>query len=332
MKARRMRLLLLALLATAIATTLFLQNHANTADPTRFRPPGAAARAAAVGGRNRLPPALKAAFDPADPGFSPVPMPGSSDWLAGQRESGQTFAQYQRGRPNQPDQKRSTLYLLPIGPFDDAEGVSIDQVMEYAEAFFMMPVKSLPPVSDQGLPVTERTNRGRRQLLSTDILSWLPARVPDDAYCLLGVTMIDLYPDPDWNYVFGQASLRDRVGVYSFARYDPRFWGKTRDAQSPSQMLRRSCRVLAHETGHMFGIKHCVHFHCMMNGSNHLDESDSQPLHLCPVCLRKLHWAKPFDVAARYEKLKSFADKAGWDDVTQWISTRLERINVPIAK
>jgi archaemetzincin len=35
--------------------------------------------------------------------------------------------------------------------------------------------------------------------------------------------MEDLYPDPAWNFVFGQASLRERVEVFSFARYDPAF-------------------------------------------------------------------------------------------------------------
>jgi len=34
--------------------------------------------------------------------------------------------------------------------------------------------------------------------------------------------MTDLYPESGWKFVCGQASLRDGVGVYRFARYDPR--------------------------------------------------------------------------------------------------------------
>jgi len=30
---------------------------------------------------------------------------------------------------------------------------------------------------------------------------------------------------------------------------------------------------MTHEIGHMFGIHHCVHFSCLLNGSNHLEES-----------------------------------------------------------
>jgi len=59
------------------------------------------------------------------------------------------------------------------------------------------------------------------QLLTGDVLDLLKTRLPEDAFALLGVTMMDLYPDPNWNFVFGQASLRDRVGVYSFTRYAP---------------------------------------------------------------------------------------------------------------
>src|SRR2546428_10758471 len=29
-----------------------------------------------------------------------------------------------------------------------------------------------------------------------------------------------------------------------------------------------------------FGIQHCIFFNCLMNGSNHLDESDRRPLHV----------------------------------------------------
>ena len=36
--------------------------------------------------------------------------------------------------------------------------------------------------------------------------------------------MTDLYPRDEWNYVFGLASIRERTGVFSFARYDNRFF------------------------------------------------------------------------------------------------------------
>src|SRR5258708_2616267 len=116
----------------------------------------------------------------------------------------------------------------------------------------------------------------------------LRTRLPADAFAMIGITMLDLYPGPGWNFVFRQAYLRDRVGVYSFARYDPKFYGEAPAAEARDLIFRRSCKVLAHETSHMFGIQHCIWYRCLMNGSNHLAESDVRPLHLCPVDLLKL--------------------------------------------
>jgi len=131
--------------------------------------------------------------------------------------------------------------------------------------------------------------------------------------------MDDLYPDPAWNFVFGQASPRDRVGVYSFARYLP---GEAR-ATAASLLLRRSCKVLAHEVAHLLRIAHCVFCSCLMNGSGHLAESDARPLHLCPVDLRKLQYSIGFDVAARYQRLRTFAEDAGFTDGARWLSGQL---------
>jgi archaemetzincin len=146
---------------------------------------------------------------------------------------------------------------------------------------------------------------GQLQLLTSDLLDLLRNRLPGDAFALLGITMIDLYPDPHWNFVFGQASLSDRVGVYNFARYDPKFYGEAPAGDTRGLMLRRSCKVLAHETGHIFGIEHCIWYRCVMNGSNHLAEADARPPHLCPVDLRKLQWSVGgFDVVSRYRQLR----------------------------
>jgi archaemetzincin len=73
----------------------------------------------------------------------------------------------------------------------------------------------------------------------------------------------------------------------------------------------------------MFGLQHCVYFRCLMNGSNHLAESDDRPLHLCPVCLRKLHHAVGFEIPARYERMRAFSQQAGFEDETAWLSRRL---------
>ena len=112
---------------------------------------------------------------------------------------------------------------------------------------------------------------------------------------MLSVTLEDLYPHPDWNFVFGLAHLESRTGVFSFVRYDPNFWGME-DPSRDLTLLYNACEVMVHEIGHMFSIKHCIYFNCTMNGSNSYNESTRSVAYLCPVCLRKLSKAIGFKV------------------------------------
>jgi archaemetzincin len=63
-----------------------------------------------------------------------------------------------------------------------------------------------------------------------------------------------------------------------------------------------------------------------MNGSNHLKESDSRPIHLCPVCLRKLQYSTGFDVVTRYRNLLGFYRKADFNREARWTEKRLRWI------
>jgi archaemetzincin len=101
------------------------------------------------------------------------------------------------------------------------------------------------------------------------------------------------------------------------------FFGEARDEDHERMMRRRCMNVLAHETGHIFGLAHCVYFACLMNGSNHLAETDRRPFHPCPVCLRKLHYAVGFDVLARYRQLEHVYETSGFDEERRWTRERM---------
>ena len=324
MEKNRRNLIWISVLGLSVAVWFmlwFTSQDAKTQAPSEtFIPPNRNARLAAVGKLKSLSPDLQAAFNADDDSFSPIPRPGDADWLSAHFEIGQTFEQYTRSHPNRPDSRHQLIYLQPLGDFSADASPDLERLTEFAEGFFQLPVKRLTAEPLEGLPIQSRPHAGGRQILSTDVLDWLKPRVPQDAYCLLAVTMTDLYPDPNWNFVFGQASLMDRVGVYSFARYRS---GLTSAGNADQrQMLLRSAKVLAHETGHMFGIKHCIHFSCLMNGSNSLSETDRGPIHLCPACLRKLHSAKPFDVLSRYRQLERISAEVGWDKEAEWYGKR----------
>ena len=88
---------------------------------------------------------------------------------------------------------------------------------------------------------------------------------------------------------------------------------------------------MLHETGHMFGIKHCIHFSCLMNGSNHMEETDRRYPFLCPVCLRKIQFRlnlTPAKLLARYNDLLDFLiDFLGEDHkFAKWLSDHISII------
>lgn len=235
------------------------------------------------------------------------PQPG--DWLSEHEEAGQTFEEYLDCDPITPDEVRRVLYLLPIGQFSDKQREVVTLTADYLERYFGLPVKFLPdlPLSDvPGSAQRRHPSWGMRQLLSTYFLrDVLVAKLPDDAAALLGLTAVDLWPGEGWSFVFGQASLRNRVGIWSIYRNgDP-------DA-SPADFrlcLLRTIKTATHELGHMFSMRHCTKYECNMCGSNNREESDSGPLALCPECMAKVCWATLSDPVKRYRQLTDFCQQ-----------------------
>jgi archaemetzincin len=147
------------------------------------------------------------------------------------------------------------------------------------------------------------------------VLNLLKRSVPNDARCLVAITLHDFYSDESDLFIAGLAQGNCRVAAFSFFRYDPRlvfgdeFWydWKMKKTKSMAKIiLLRSCRLLTHEIGHLLGIDHCIYYGCLMNGSGHIEEDFSQPLFLCPVDLRKLSQLSEFDLIQRYERLLEF--------------------------
>jgi archaemetzincin len=292
-----------------------------------FTPPTREECLEAIGPTDGLPAPLREALDPGTD-FEPIPVSGPSDWLAVHPEPGQTYGAFMRSERNEPKGRRTRIYLQPVGDFAEGRSPALEDLRAYAASYFGMDVYIRPAMNILGRNVTTRLNpmTRNRQVLTGDVLTLLQKELPADAFCMLAITMEDLYPDPSWNFVFGQASLRQRVGVFSFARYDPSFYGEPVAERDQKVLLRRSLKVLAHETAHMFSLTHCIYFQCVLNGSNHLEESDSRPISLCPVCLRKLQASIGFDVADRYRRLLQFYERKGFGPEARWVSKRLDRI------
>lgn len=228
--------------------------------------------------------------------------PGPGDWLDVHVEPGQSFDRYIKSNPVTPSETRKRIYIQPLGRFSVDESNLVKATAEYLQLFFGLKTSVLPVLSDSIVPASARRINGQEQLKTGFIMDYLQQHTPDDGIVIMAITPLDLYPSSDFNFVFGQARTKNRVGVSSFNR----FITEPLDSANYGLVLNRLIKTSSHEIGHMFTCLHCTHAVCLMNGSNSLWESDSRPNRLCSECLRKLHWNLGFDVTTRLEKLRQY--------------------------
>jgi archaemetzincin len=233
------------------------------------------------------------------------------DWLAQHVESGQTFEQYVRNQETPIATTYKKLYVQPLGAFTAPQEEVLKQTADILAAFFGMKLELLKGIALDEMPESaKRINEHTKQpqwLTGYLMNSILKPRVPKDAAAVLGLTAVDLWPGAGWNFVFGQASLSERVGVWSMARNgDP-----AGDESERKLFLKRTLKTAAHETGHMLGILHCKLYECGMNGSNNRSESDRQPLEFCPECQAKVYWSCEASPKTRLADLLELAKKFG---------------------
>jgi len=226
--------------------------------------------------------------------------PGPLDWLAQHEERGQTFSDFVSLKYPAPDAQHPYIYIALLGDFTDEQKKVLEMASRYIAIYFQTPVKFTDPIPLSAVPAQARRNHpqtGDPQILTTYTIEHiLKPRMPKDAFAFTAFTSSDLWPGEGWNFVFGQASMEDRIGVWSIYRNG--------DIKQDFRLyLRRTIQTGTHEIGHMFGLDHCIFYECNMNGSNSRLESDKRPLWDCPVCMRKLSVGLKFDVTKRFREL-----------------------------
>lgn len=255
-----------------------------------------------------VPQNLFAAIKAVEPFFVKMGKPTPDEWLATYPESGQTFDEYIHENPTLPTVDRKILYVQPLGKFNQQQRRIINTTAEYMRLFFNLPVKILPD-KNFASSLSKANYRFHPQWKTKQILTGyvlkdvLQPVLPKDAAALIAFTEQDLYPGANMNYVFGQASLENRVGVWSLYRLD--------NLTGYENFLKRMLKIAVHETGHIFSIRHCTKYVCVMSGANHLGETDAHPIDACPECMAKICWFSDAKPKQRYLNLAEFCRKHG---------------------
>jgi archaemetzincin len=253
-----------------------------------------------------------------EPIAQPLPAPRPRDWLAEHDEPGQTFAEYLGAHPVRKSDKLNTMYLCLVGDFSEAHSRIVDLTKDYLAIFFDCAVRISRHVPLASIPASARRIHpfwGDPQVLTGYILhDVLEPERPADALAYLALTATDLWPGQGWNFVFGEANLRGRTGVWSGYRNGDPGAGEA----AYRLCLRQTLGTSSHELYHILTMHHCIAYRCLMNGSNHQEERDARPLYLCPVCLRKLCWNLQAEPIPYLTKLRAFCQTHGLDAEARW--------------
>jgi archaemetzincin len=177
--------------------------------------------------------------------YKPIKHHQPGDWLLKHYEPGQTFRQFLE--LDNTSVAGQTIAVVPLGFKADATEL-LTPTIEYLELFFGLEVQVIALEEDDVDfydSIDSKFKRvhqewGDKQIHTKYLMDLLRQYVTDKTAAVLGLTQIDLYPKESFNFVFGQAHLKDKVGVWSTYRLGE---GK--------QRLIRTIQTATHETLHM---------------------------------------------------------------------------------
>mmetsp|Transcript_126341 Transcript_126341/g.252455 ORF Transcript_126341/g.252455 Transcript_126341/m.252455 type:complete len:275 (+) Transcript_126341:32-856(+) len=185
---------------------------------------------------------------------------------------------------------RKMIYLHTLeDPFPDS--AMLHAIVRYLTAFFCLPLH-VTHTPWQSMHLRTRpgcTGFGEIQLSMDDLLVWLKYHVPEDAYCIVAVTGLDLFlaSAAPGCYIPGRSHYTQRHGAFSIARLGSEVDTSFQPCDQ-ALYLRRCLKLSSHEVAHTFGLKHCVKPTCRMAGTTSLEHHDETTLFFCNTCEQKL--------------------------------------------
>ncbi|MCS7118050.1 MAG: archaemetzincin family Zn-dependent metalloprotease [Thaumarchaeota archaeon] len=125
--------------------------------------------------------------------------------------------------------------------------------------------------SDLADHIAASTNRRRGQVDALQLLKRTESMVPERGFLLI-LVLSDIFVD-GFNFCFGLAYRRSAV-VSTFRLRHP----------DPRMFVERVRKEIAHELGHLLGLRHCPRRECVMYFSNSIEDTDEKGVAPCDRC------------------------------------------------
>uniref|UniRef100_A0A669Q8U3 Archaelysin family metallopeptidase 1 n=1 Tax=Phasianus colchicus TaxID=9054 RepID=A0A669Q8U3_PHACC len=265
---------------------------------------------------------LSEAYNPQRTLFCTLLIRTAFDWLLSHPDAPEDFETFYHAMLRRKQSFcRKHIYLQPIGKASTLSNPArtLSELLVHfdlgvcVESFFLgLRVKCLPsiPISSIHCCYRHSQDSDRVQLHADGILNFLKNNKPMDALCVLGLTLLDLYPCETWSFTFskflpGQGGTGASCSSLSPLTKKEQLSDVSKESRErtlpfSAQEMVQCCKVTCHEICHLMGLGTCRWLQCIMQGALSLDEALLRPLEPCPICLRKLQHVVGFKLVERY--------------------------------
>lgn len=250
--------------------------------------------------------------------FGPMVEQFRGDWTStkdGQSDMMESFECFLDGRKSKVGEGQA-LGIVSIGDLSDQ--IPMDALKEFLQAYYSLPVVSLDSLRVASIPSTAwRTiccyapQADGNEILN-EVLQPLKEQCAGRWWGVAAITHEDLMYDPKdgEDYVYGLSNSDIGAAVVSTRR----IWQPAAVGFELSRL--RFLKLVTHEIGHLFHLRHCLTHACVMNGVETVDQIDRHPLEACPDCMVKICWTCQVHPKVRYERLAEACERLGMSPET----------------
>jgi archaemetzincin len=174
--------------------------------------------------------------------------------------------------------KPQLIILISYGQFDPD---FLSSIAACITSEYQLPVV----IEEKYIELTNFYDPARRQYDANKLLKEIDAISFFDSIKRIGLFRVDLFI-PILTYIFGQAFLNGKAGIASLYRLKNELYGIE---PNDDLLLLRFKKVIIHELGHTFGLKHCHTPSCVMLSSTYMEDIDQKEISMCAKCRAELN-------------------------------------------